>query len=262
MSRDDAVGVRIGDETIGEMVPAAPVGARCESAADQRFQPPVPERGARRTGSQLDPESLGRPRFEVPGLDDPEELAFHARRNMRRQRLEGHARVRELGRKRGIFGERRHETTRRRRRRRARAPARRSQHLPALLPLGIVHSRHGSAETCVIWPPPVDALDDGQSSGSSMFRLCGGDILRRDFVAISWARLHRTAPGAKQMTAPLSTGFRHVLAASPALTGCPPRTARPTVASIVDTHRVVCGGSSSTLTTESAPEATARATAS
>ena len=97
MSREHAVGVRIGDEAIGEVVPAATVAARREiarpiNAFSRRCRSAVPAV----TGSQLDPESLGRPRFEVPGLNDPEQPRSTTRRHMRRQRLEGHARVREL----------------------------------------------------------------------------------------------------------------------------------------------------------------------
>ena len=106
MSSEDAVGARIGNETIGQIVPPAAIAARRKSATNQRFHPLVSERGTR---SPLDPKRLGRPRFEVPRLNDSEEPAFRAHRNMRRQRLEGHARAGELSRKRRIVDERRHQ---------------------------------------------------------------------------------------------------------------------------------------------------------
>ena len=180
VSSEDAVGARIGNETIGQIVPPAAIAARRKSATNQRFHPLVSERGPRGTGSPLDPKRLGRPRFEVPRLNESEEPAFHAHRDMGRQRLKGHARAGELGRKRRIVDERRHQND----------PcvadvvehARQhacAQHITCAAAVGNrpQQARAGRRLRHRAGAPLSARSTMVQSSGSSMFSPYGGDIL-------------------------------------------------------------------------------------
>ena len=133
---------------------------------------------------QLDANRLRAPCVEVARLDDAEEAPLEARRHVRRQRLEAHPRMGELGGERRIGDERRDEHDARLADRLEHA----RQHPGAEHVAGAAAVGNRPQQTrCSLRPRHrwwVDAAIAfnarsaiAQSSGSSMFSPYGGDIL-------------------------------------------------------------------------------------